>query len=275
MSGMNELLRFLAARAVPGLEEVDGQSYRRSLALEHGAGVAEVAASGRGPRIDLRLHDERDRPDALARCRRLLDLDADTARIDGALGGDPLLAPLIRRRPALRVPRTTDGFELAVRAIVGQQVTLAAARSTGARLVALYGRPLEEPAGAITHLFPTPEAVAEVDSLELRLPRARANALRALARTVLDGELDLSPGADRAAATRTLLALPGIGPWTASYVGMRALGDSDAFPPGDAAVGRTLERLGQDGRPAAAQRFAERWRPWRSYALMHLWRSDS
>ncbi len=275
MSGMNELLRFLAARAVPGLEEVDGHSYRRSLALEHGAGVAEVAASGRGPRIELRLDDERDRPDALARCRRLLDLDADTARIDGALGGDPLLAPLIRRRPALRVPRTTDGFELAVRAIVGQQVTLAAARSTGARLVALYGRPLDEPAGAITHLFPTPEAVAEVDSLELRLPRARANALRALARSVLDGELDLSPSADRAAATRTLLELPGIGPWTASYVGMRALGDSDAFPPGDAAVRRALERLGQDGRPAAAGRLAERWRPWRSYALMHLWRTDS
>ena len=162
-----------------------------------------------------------------------------------------------------------------MRAIVGQQVTLAAARRTGARLVALYGAPLDEPTGAITHLFPTPAAVAEVDSLELRLPRVRANALRALARAVLDGELDLSSGAERAAATRTLLALPGIGPWTASYVGMRALGDSDAFPPGDAAVRRTLERLGQDGRPAAAARLAERWRPWRSYALMHLWRADS
>ena len=273
MSSMKELLGFLAARAVPGLEEVDGHSYRRSLALEHGAGVAEVTAAARGPRIELRLDDERDQPDALARCRRLLDLDADTARIDGALGGDPLLAPLIRRRPGLRVPRATDGFELAVRAIVGQQVTLAAARRTGARLVALYGRPLDEPEGAITHLFPTPAAVAEVDSLELRLPRVRANALRALARAVLDGELDLSPGAERAAATRTLLELQGIGPWTASYVAMRALGDSDAFPPGDAAVRRALERLGQDGRPAAAGRLAERWRPWRSYALMHLWRT--
>jgi AraC family transcriptional regulator, regulatory protein of adaptative response / DNA-3-methyladenine glycosylase II len=275
MSGMQELLRFMAARTVPGLEEVDGHSYRRSLALEHDAGVAEVTAAGRGPRIELRLHDERDRPDALARCRRLLDLDADTARIDRALGGDPLLAPLVRRRPGLCVPRATDGFELAVRAIVGQQVTLAAARRTGARLVALYGQALDPPDGAITHLFPTPAAVAEVDSLELRLPRVRANALRALARAVLDGELDLSPGAERAATTRTLLALPGIGAWTASYVCMRALGDSDAFPPGDAAVRRTLERLGQDPRPAAAGRLAERWRPWRSYALMHLWRADS
>jgi AraC family transcriptional regulator, regulatory protein of adaptative response / DNA-3-methyladenine glycosylase II len=275
MSGMKEVLRFLAARAVPGLEEADGPSYRRSLALEHGAGVAKIDAAGGRPRIELRLDDERDRPDALARCRRLLDLDADTARIDGALGEDPLLAPLVRRRPGLRVPRATDGFELAVRAIVGQQVTLAAARRTGARLVALYGRPLDEPAGAITHLFPTPAEVAEVDSLELRLPRVRANALRVLAQAVLDGELDLSPDAERGAATRTLLALPGIGPWTASYVCMRALGESDAFPPGDAAVRRALERLGQDGRPAAAGRLAERWRPWRSYALMHLWRAGA
>jgi AraC family transcriptional regulator, regulatory protein of adaptative response / DNA-3-methyladenine glycosylase II len=268
---MKELLRFLAARAIPGLEEADGSTYRRSLQLAQGSAVVEVNAGA----CELWLDDERDRPEALARCRRLLDLDADTARIDAALGRDPLLGPLVRRRPGLRVPRTTDGFELAVRAIVGQQVTLAAARRTGARLVALYGRPLDEPAGAITHVFPTPEAVAEVDSLELRMPRMRARALRALARAVQDGQLDLSPGADRAAATRTLLALPGVGPWTASYVGMRALGDSDAFPPGDAAVRRALRRLGQDGGPAAAQRVAERWRPWRSYALMHLWRSDS
>jgi AraC family transcriptional regulator, regulatory protein of adaptative response / DNA-3-methyladenine glycosylase II len=267
---MMELLRFLALRAIPGLEESTGSAYRRSLQLEHGTAVVEVRADT----IELRLDDERDRPDALARCRRLLDLDADTARIDEELGRDPLLAPLVRRRPGLRVPRATDGFELAVRAVVGQQVTLAAARRTAGRLVALYGRPLEEPAGAITHIFPTPAAVAEVDSLELRMPRVRANALRALAGAVLDGELDLRAGADREAARSALLGLPGIGPWTASYVCMRALGDSDAFPPGDAAVRRALERLGQDGRPAAAQRLAERWRPWRSYALMHLWRAD-
>jgi AraC family transcriptional regulator, regulatory protein of adaptative response / DNA-3-methyladenine glycosylase II len=268
--GMIELLRFLALRAIPGLEEAAGSTYRRSLRLEHGSAVAEVTAGG----CELRLDDERDRAEALARCRRLLDLDADGERIDAALGRDPLLAPLVRRRPGLRVPRSTDGFELAVRAILGQQVTLASARRAGARLVALYGRPLEEPAGQITHLFPTPAALAEVDSLALRLPRVRASALRALARAVRDGELDLSPDADRAATTHTLLALPGIGPWTASYVAMRALCDSDAFPPGDIALRRALERLGVDGRPAAAQRLAERWRPWRSYALMHLWRSD-
>jgi AraC family transcriptional regulator, regulatory protein of adaptative response / DNA-3-methyladenine glycosylase II len=271
---MIEVVRFLAVRAVPGLEEATRGAYGRSLQLEHGAAVARLTSDASETRVELRLDDERDRRDALARCRRLLDLDADTARIDAALGRDALLAPLVRARPGLRVPRSTDGFELAVRAIVGQQVTLAAARRTGARLVALYGRPLRRPAGAITHLFPTPAALAEVDSRDLRLPRVRTSALRALARAVLDGELDLRPDADRAAATRTLLGLPGIGPWTASYVAMRALGDGDAFPPGDAAVRRALERLGEDKRPAAALRLAERWRPWRSYALMHLWRGD-
>ena len=257
---MIDVLRFLAARAIPGLEEVAGPVYRRSLEVGHGATVVEIAADG------IRA----DGPEALARCRRLLDLDADTAAIDAHLGRDPLLAPLVRQRPGLRVPRAVDGFELAVRAILGQQVTLAAARRIGARLVALYGRPLAEPSGAVTHLFPTAAALADADWRALGVPRARAGAIRALAQA----ELDLSPGADRAAATRALLELPGIGPWTASYVAMRALGDSDAFPPGDAAVRRALERLGQDGRPAAAQRLAERWRPWRSYALMHLWRSD-
>jgi AraC family transcriptional regulator of adaptative response / DNA-3-methyladenine glycosylase II len=294
---MKEVLRFLAARAIPGLEEAGGGFYRRSLELERGAAVLDVreggavdarqggavapderapaAALDEGARLDVRLADERDRPEAVARMRRLLDLDADTARIDAALGRDPLLGPLVRRRPGLRVPRATDGFELAVRAVIGQQVTLAGARRTGARLVALCGRPLDEPAGSITHLFPAPHALAQVDAAELGMPRVRANALRALARAVLDGELDLRPTADRAATTGALLALPGIGPWTAAYVAMRALGDSDAFPPGDAAVRATLKRLGEDARPAAAQRLAERWRPWRSYALMHLWRADS
>jgi AraC family transcriptional regulator, regulatory protein of adaptative response / DNA-3-methyladenine glycosylase II len=268
---MKEELAFLAARAVPGLEEATETSYRRSLLLGHGSAIVRLGKGG----VEVCVDDERDRPDALARCRRLLDLDADTARIDAELGRDPLLAPLVRARPGLRVPRATDGFEVAVRAVIGQQVTLAAARRIAGRLVALYGRPLDEPVGTITHLFPGPAAVAEVDSLELRMPRARATALPALARAVLDGSLDLSPGADREAATSALLALPGIGPWTASYVCMRALGDSDAFPPGDAAVRSALERLGEDGRPAAAQRLAERWRPWRSYALMHLWRANS
>jgi AraC family transcriptional regulator, regulatory protein of adaptative response / DNA-3-methyladenine glycosylase II len=269
------MIDFLAARAVAGLEEIDGSVYRRSLSLRHGAAVAAMDASGRDPRVGLQVENEHDRADAVARCRRLLDLDADMSRIDFELAGDPLLGPLVRRRPGVRVPRSTDGFELAVRAVIGQQVTLAAARRVGERLVAKYGRRLERPMGSITHLFPEPEAIASVDSVELQVPRARAGALRGMAQAVLDGSLDLSPETDRPAAIRTLLTVPGIGPWTASYIGMRALGDDDAFPPGDAAVRSALERLGQDGRPAAVRQLAERWRPWRSYALMHLWRVAS
>jgi AraC family transcriptional regulator, regulatory protein of adaptative response / DNA-3-methyladenine glycosylase II len=266
---MIEVLRFLALRAIPGLENAAGGTYRRTLRLEHGAGVME----GSPGRHRVRVDDERDRPEALALCRRLLDLDADTDRIDNDLGRDPVLGPLVRRRPGMRVPRTTDGFELAVRVVLGQQVTLAAARRIGGRLVSLYGDPLGTAVGGVTHLFPAPEALLEVDPRALGIPRTRARAVRALAGAALDGRLDLTPGADRAAAARELLALPGVGPWTASYVAMRALGDSDAFPAGDVAVRRALERLGLDGSPAAAQRLAERWRPWRSYALMHLWRS--
>jgi AraC family transcriptional regulator, regulatory protein of adaptative response / DNA-3-methyladenine glycosylase II len=263
---MIEVLRFLGRRAIPGLEDAADGTYRRSLRLAHGAGVMEVGTEGFGVRLD----DERDRPEAVSRCTLLLDLNADTGRIDAALAADPVLGPLVRRRPGMRVPRSADGFELAVRAVLGQQVTLAAARRIGARLVSLYGDPLANAAGGVTHLFPAPEALVEADPRQLGVPRARAGAVRALAAAVLDGRLDLRPGAD---ANRALLALPGVGPWTASYVAMRALGDSDAFPPGDVAVRRALERLGLDGRPAAAQRLAERWRPWRSYALMHLWQS--
>ena len=166
---MMEQLRFLGRRAVPGIEELDGPVYRRSLALEHGGGIA-VVADGHG--IALELGDERDRGDALAHCRDLLGLDADVARIDAALGRDPLLAPLVREHPGLRVPGCADGFELAVRAVLGQQVTLQAARGVAARLVALYGRPLARASGTITHLFPTPAALAEADSRALRMPRA-------------------------------------------------------------------------------------------------------
>jgi len=270
---MIEQLRFLGPRAVDGIEEVESSAYRRSLALEHGWGVAELGTGAGSERLAVELEDERDRPEALARCRRLLGLEADTSPIDAALGRDPLLGPLVRRRPALRVPGCTDGFELAVRAVLGQQVTLQAARNTAARLVALHGRPLAQASGGVTHLFPTPAAVARVASRELRLPRTRAGALRALALAVRDGELDLDRGADRTAARQALLAIPGIGPWTASYVAMRALGDPDAFLPGDAGVRRALERLGRDGGPASAERLAASWRPWRSYAVMHLWRS--
>jgi AraC family transcriptional regulator, regulatory protein of adaptative response / DNA-3-methyladenine glycosylase II len=267
------LLRFLGARAIAGLEEVVGSTYRRSLVLRHGAAIAELKPRTASVRCLLSLDDPRDRAEAVARCRRLLGLDTDPVVVAARLGRDPLLGALVRRRPGLRVPGCTDGFELAVRAILGQQVTLGSARQSGARLVELLGAPLPEPSEGVTHRFPAPEAVVECDASELRLPRTRAEALRSLARLVVAGELELEPEADRAHAGNTLLGITGVGPWTASYVAMRALADPDAFPAGDAGLRRALERLGHDGGSAAAERLAERWRPWRAYAAVHLWAS--
>jgi AraC family transcriptional regulator, regulatory protein of adaptative response / DNA-3-methyladenine glycosylase II len=277
------LFGFLATRAVPGVEDGDGRSYRRSLALPHGAGVVELSAgptgltrpAGAAPHVQctLRLADVRDLPVAVQRCRRLLDLDADPVAVTAALGADPLLGPLVTASPGRRVPGHVDGPELAVRAVLGQQVTVAAARTLAARLVVRYGAPLAEPVGPITHLFPTAATLAAADLSGLGMPAARIRALTALASALADGDLVLDPGVDRAAVRRQLLDLPGVGPWTASYVTLRAVGDPDVFLPTDAGVRHALHRLGADSDPRAAAELAERWRPWRSYALLHLWGS--
>jgi AraC family transcriptional regulator, regulatory protein of adaptative response / DNA-3-methyladenine glycosylase II len=235
-------LGFFAARAVAGIEEVAGGVYRRTL-----------------PDGSI-LSSADDSPLA----RRLADADADLIAVDELLGDDPLLAPLVAAAPARRVPGHVDGFELAVRAILGQQVSVAAARTNAGRVVARYGEPLAGAAGALTHRWPSPAALRGAD---IPGPRVRGAAIRALAAAVDDGELDLSFGADPA----PLLELPGVGPWTASYVAMRALGDRDAFLPADLGVRRGLEALGVAGDPRSAARLAERWRPFRSYAVQHLW----
>jgi AraC family transcriptional regulator, regulatory protein of adaptative response / DNA-3-methyladenine glycosylase II len=272
------LVAFLADRAIPGVEEVDtqagpgapagtgGTAYRCTLALDHGPGILALTPEARAVRAELRLTDLRDLTAAVARCRRLFDLDADPVAISSQLGEDPALAPLVAARPGLRVPGCVDGFELAVRAIVGQQVSVAAARTVLGRLVAAHGEPLPEPDGGLTHRFPSAAALAEVEPRTLPFPGKRAEALRAMARLVADGELELGAGTDAAEARTALTAIPGIGPWTASYVAMRALGDPDVFLDGDAGIRHALERLGTGVDP-------ERWRPWRSYAVMHLWRS--
>jgi AraC family transcriptional regulator of adaptative response / DNA-3-methyladenine glycosylase II len=269
---------FLAERAIAGVEEVDtrveacapsgkgGAVYRRTLALEDGPGILALTPETGTVRAELRLADLRDLTAAVARCRRLFDLEADPAAISSQLGEDTSLAPLVAARPGLRVPGCVDGFELAVRAIVGQQVSVAAARTVLGRLVAAHGEPLPEPDGGLTHRFPSATVLAEVEPRTLPFPRKRAEALRALAWLVAAGELDLGAGADADEARAALTAIPGVGPWTASYVAMRALGDPDVFLPGDAGVRHALERLGSGVEP-------ERWRPWRSYAVMHLWRS--
>jgi AraC family transcriptional regulator of adaptative response / DNA-3-methyladenine glycosylase II len=262
----DSLIAFLAERAVPGVEEVDGSTYRRSLALEHGAGIVSLTPAARFVRCELRLEDLRDLTAAVARSRRLLDLDADPVSISSQLGQDGPLAPLVRERPGLRVPGCVDGFELAVRAIVGQQVSVPAARTVLGRLAAAYGEPLPEPDGALTHRFPGATALADADPGALPFPRTRASALRSLSRLSMEGELSLDAGSDSAEALAVLSEIRGVGPWTANYVAMRALGDPDVFLPGDVGVRHALARLGADTS-------GERWRPWRSYAVMHLWRS--
>jgi AraC family transcriptional regulator of adaptative response / DNA-3-methyladenine glycosylase II len=270
------LLAFLGARAVPGVEAWDpaSDSYRRVLALPHGPGVAQLAPSGTEDhvRCELRLSDLRDLAAAVQRCRRLLDLDADPVAVDEALAADPLLAPLVRRAPGRRVPGAVDGAELAVRAVLGQQVSVAGARTLAGRLTAALGEPLPDGLAddALTHAFPSAQAFAGADPRELPLTRARAHALTTLCSAIAadDGSLTLDPGADRDVTREQLLTLPGIGPWTAEYVAMRALGDPDAFPATDLGVRKAIDRLGHAADP-------DRWRPWRAYAVQHLWASLS
>jgi AraC family transcriptional regulator, regulatory protein of adaptative response / DNA-3-methyladenine glycosylase II len=265
------LFGFLGARAIAGLETFDGETYTRSLALPHGPAVAELAADDGFVRCRLHLHDVRDLTAAVQRCRRLLDLDADPQAVAELLGLDDLLGPLVRARPGRRVPGHVDPYELTVRAVLGQQVSVAAARTLAARLVAWFGDPLPAPAAGVSHTFPTAAALAAADLTDLGLTGARINTIQTLSAMVDRGELALHPGTPRPELEQALVALPGIGTWTASYVALRALSDPDVFLPTDLGVRRALERLGAASRPADAAALAERWRPWRSYALIHLW----
>jgi AraC family transcriptional regulator of adaptative response / DNA-3-methyladenine glycosylase II len=209
----------------------------------------------------------------MQRSRALLDLDSDPLSVVEALTDDVLLGALVRRAPGRRVVGHVDGHELAVRAVLGQQVSLRGARTLAGRLVSSYGEPLRRPLGAVTHLFPSAKTLADADPDRMAMPLARRSALLTLSRALASGELVIDAGADRADARRRLLALPGIGPWTTEYIAMRALRDPDAFLPSDLGVRHALERLGHDARPAAAEALSERWRPYRAYAMAHLWGS--
>lgn len=269
-------LGFLGERAAAGVEGYAGGVYRRSLRLPRGAAVVALSDGGDHVRCVLRLEDLRDLGAAVGRCRRLMDLDADPAAVSEHLGADPLLGPLVAGKPGRRVPRAVDGAELALRAVLGQRVSVAAARSLAGRLVSLCGPRLpdalaEGEEGGLSRLFPEPGAVAGADLSLLGLPTGRREALQNLAAALASGELSLDPGADRAEAEERLLAVRGVGPWTASYVAMRALGDPDAFLPTDLGVRRALRGLGGPGDARAIADLAERWRPWRAYAVAHLW----
>jgi AraC family transcriptional regulator of adaptative response / DNA-3-methyladenine glycosylase II len=265
------LLSFLGARAVPGIEEVRDSSYLRS--TRQSGTVAVIAMTPRQDHVDVRVSADasQDLEQLTDRIRRALDLDADPATIDAALSRDPKLAPSIGRLPGIRVPGTFDGFELVVRAIFGQQVSVAGARTSLGRLVTAAGTPLDRPIGGITHLFPTAEQVAELPPEAFGMPRARAETIRLVADLVARGELDLSGTSPAEEVLRTLGDVPGVGPWTLGYVAMRALRDPDAFMPGDLGVRKGCEALGLGSAPKATLEHAERWRPWRAYAVMHLW----
>jgi AraC family transcriptional regulator, regulatory protein of adaptative response / DNA-3-methyladenine glycosylase II len=360
----SSLLDFLAKRALPGVEECDGRTYRRGLTLPHGPATVELTPQARWVAATLHLADVRDLAPAVARCRRLLDLDADPAAIDTTLAADPAMAAAVAAEPGVRVPRSVDGFEMAVRAIVGQQVSVSSARTTLTRLIQAaegaaddseastydtvpsqratrdrrhpgndpdgqsedlgsfgrdpqspdgdHARPRDEPQGLdadprrfgrdrrraaraamlggrgrsdrsdidlasddhrLLSGFPAASVVAELPDSAFGMPAARRETIRGLARAVASGRLDLDPGGDRDEAAARLIELPGIGAWTAGYVAMRAIGDPDVFLPTDIAVRRGARGLGLPDDPKELAAYAERWRPWRSYALIRLWRA--
>jgi AraC family transcriptional regulator of adaptative response / DNA-3-methyladenine glycosylase II len=265
------VLRWLAARLVPGVEELAGDAYRRTLRLPAGPGVVALEPRGDHVRATLRLSAAVDVPAALGRCRALLDLDADPEAHNAALAADPALAPLVSANPGLRAPGTVDPPETAIRAVLGQQVSLAAARTFARRLVAACGAPLAKADGALTRAFPAPERIAAADLGAIGLPRTRQRTVRELARRLAEGDLDLDLAAGADELRDRLLAVSGIGPWTASYIALRALGDRDAFPATDAGIRRGARALRLPDDPSALQEHAERWRPWRAYAAQHLW----
>lgn len=265
---------YLAARAIPGVELAGPGFYARTFASGGTHGVVRIALTD-GNAVLLTVTGPA--CDAPARAARLFDLDADPETIGQALSSDPFMAGLVAARPGLRVPGAWDGFELAVRAILGQQVSVAAATRLAGKLVAAFGTPLDgvsEP--GLTHLFPPPSSLVGADvALALNMPRARGAAIRALAAAIL-AEPDLfDPGQGLTKAVTRLKALRGIGDWTAQYIAMRALREADALPTGDIGLLRALEN--EAGRPTAKALDArsETWRPWRAYAVLHLWAHDA
>lgn len=264
------MLQWLSPRAIPGVEEVGPSRYCRTVVCEGIRGVVRIEASDDGA---LLLHVPGTLSASLVvlvrRLRRLFDLDTDAHRIAEQLGTDPLLAKAARRHPGVRVPGCWRRFEVAVRIIVGQQVTIAGATRQIGQLTEAYGESLTDPVGGLTHVFPTPEALANADIAGLGLmPGARARTIRDLAAAVVEGSDVLEPAANVETAVERLRAIRGIGDWTAQYIAMRALAETDAFPAGDLWIRKAL---GQGVTEAAARRRAEPWRPWRAYAAMLLW----
>ncbi len=271
----DSLFGHLGATAVPGCEEVRNGAYRRTLGLPNGNGIVALTPRADHVACRLALDDLRDLPTAIARCRRLLDLDADPEAITHTLVDDPALASLVAKAPGRRIPRTVDGAEMALRVVLGQQVSTQAARTHAARLAERHGTPIDDPSGGLSRVFPSAEALLELDPEELAMPRARRATVLALVAALADGTIELGIGADRERARHQLAGVTGIGPWTLAVISMRALGDPDAFPATDMGVAKGAAALGLPTTSGALLAHSRRWQPWRSYAVQYLWATRS
>jgi AraC family transcriptional regulator, regulatory protein of adaptative response / DNA-3-methyladenine glycosylase II len=267
----DNLFGHLAATGVPGIEEWRDGAYRRTLRLPHGHGIVTLKPAPGHIACRLALTDLRDLSIAISRCRWMLDLDADPVAVDDLLRRHPGLAPYVDKHPGRRVPRTVDGAEFAIRAVIGQQVSTAAARTHAGRLVTALGDPVTDTEGGLTHLFPSSAALAGMDPASLAFPRSRRTTLMTLAGALAAGEVDVGPGSDWGQARARLATLPGLGPWTIETIAMRALGDPDAFTATDLGVRVAARHLGLPATPAALTRHSTAWRPWRAYAVQYLW----
>ena len=265
------LFGHLAASAVPGVEEVRDGAFRRTLRLASGNGVVSLTPQPDHVRCELTLDDFRDLSTAIARCRRLLDLDADPEAVVDVLSRDTQLAALVAKAPGQRIPRTVDESELALRVVIGQQISVKAARTHAGRLAEIYGSPIDDPNGSLSHVFPSIEQLADLDTAHLAFPKSRQRTVVALVRGLGQGDVVLDPGSDWNRAREQVLALPGIGPWTAEVIAMRGLGDPDAFPVTDLGVLAAAKTLGLPADPRTLNEHSGRWRPWRAYATQHLW----
>lgn len=271
------MLGFLSARAITGLETVEAGVYRRSISVNGLHGWISVApGAGDWLEVGVEFPDTAALPEIERRLRAMFDLDARPRLINAQLAADPLMAQLVAARPGLRVPGTWDGLELAIRAVLGQQITVAAAIRLAGKLVAQYGQPLHTPYAGITHVFPVAEALAAADLATLGMPKARGRTLSGVAQALLDDPKVFEPKASLKDGIARLIALPGIGDWTAQYIAMRQLREPDAFASGDIGLINALAAL--EGGPVSARQLlarAEAWRPLRAYAAQHLWTSLS
>lgn len=268
------IVDYMKPRAIPGVEEVDYAKYRRTFSVDGVFGILEIAPAAKGSSLILRVPIDACRmlKGIVERVRGLFDLGADPKEINQRLSRDPLLRKRVRRNPGIRVPGAFDRFELAVRALLGQQISVLGATTISGRIVGSFGSSMPGRAeGKIGRLFPDPNDLADADVESVGLTRARGSAVRNLARAVRDGDLSLETCGDLDAIVAGLSRIPGIGPWTAHYIAMRAFKEPDAFPAGDLGLRRALSEGGKPLSEARLAKRAEAWRPWRAYGAMHLW----